>query len=364
MQEGHCPPGVSWARRLHEMLAEAKRAEETGWDWYGVGEQHFAREEAATVSSPEIFHAALARETHRIRLRPMSTNLIRYNHPIRIAEQVATLDVLSDGRAELGGARSNNPFTLEAFGVDPKDTRAQRDEALRILAGAWRNEEFSHRGEMYDVPPRTLAPRPLQRPTPPVHISATGPESHEVAANLGIGVMTGNSILGWEFLASCVDAYKTAVRTAAEPIFGWVNNRLAFSSIGVSCAATRDEAIAVGGPVALQFVDVVIRFNVILARRSADYAYLGQVEKLEAHRDDLDYLMAAAPYITIGTPDDLIARAAEIHAMGADDLIYRLDGMGHEENLRAIEMIGRHVIPAVHEFPEHDGSTPYPGTDR
>jgi hypothetical protein len=50
--------------------------------------------------------------------------------------------------------------------------------------------------------------------------------------------------------------------------------------------------------------------------------------------------------------------------MGADDLIYRLDGMGHEENLRAIEMIGRHVIPAVHEFPEHDGSTPYPGTDR
>ena len=362
MQEAHCPPGVSWAQRLEEMVIEAKAADEFGWDWYGAGEQHFAIEDAATSSAPEILHAALARVTERIRFRPMSTNLIKYNHPIRIAEQVAALDILSGGRAELGGARSNNPFTLEAFGVDPRETRAQRDEALTILGKAWSGEMIEHHGAIYDIPPRRIAPQPLQRPTPPVHISATGVDSHAGAARMGIGVMTGNSILGWDYAQSCFDAYRANVGTG-EPALGWSNNRISFSSIGVACAPTRDEAIAMGRDVALQFVSIIVEFNQIIARQSDDYAYLGQVAKLADRKDDLEYLMGAAPYITIGTPDDLIERAAAIHAMGADDLIYRLDGMGHENNMKAIELIGRHVVPAVHAFDAHAESTPFPGSD-
>lgn len=358
MQEGHCPEGVTAEQRLHEMITEAMVAEEVGWDFYGHGEQHFMKFEAS-VCSPEVTHAAIAGRTDRIRFRPMSVNFLPYNHPIRIAEQVATLDVISGGRAELGGARSNNPYTLDGFRIDARDTRRYRDEAIQIITKALALEEFEHHGDVYDIPLRSLSPRPIQQP-PPIYISATGIDSHRNAALMGIGVMTGASILGWDHVQACFDAYKSNV-AAAEPASGFVNNSLSFSSIGVACAATRAEAKEHGGPVALAFVNVVVSIYERLSERSEDYAYLGQIEKIKARADDLDYLMELAPYITIGTPDDLIARATLMHSMGADEIIWRLDGMGHEANLASIRMIGEHVLPALHALPAHTGSTVHPG---
>ena len=96
-----------------------------------------------------------------------------------------------------------------------------------------------------------------------------------------------------------------------------------------------------------------------LSTQSPDYAYLGQIDKIRDHAEDLDWLIATAPYITIGTPDDLIERAQTMHQMGADDLILRLDGMGHGNNMAAIELIGKEVLPAVHQFPEHPESTAF-----
>lgn len=356
MQEGHCPPGTTPQQRYQEMVAEAVLADELGWDFYGNGEQHFVKY-AATVATPQLNHAFIAARTSTIRLRPMSVNVLPYNHPVRIAEDLVALDILSGGRAEFGGARSNNPWTLEAFGVDPRETTAFRNESLSIIAKALARDEFEHHSEHYDIPLRSI-PRPVQRPAPPINISATGVASHENARRMGIGVMTGNSILGWEYAQRCFDAYKDP-DADVEPVGDFTSHRLAFSTVGVNCAATYEEAKEVARPVALQFVDVVLTIYSKLSTQSPDYAYLGQIEKIRDHADDLDWLIAAAPYITVGTPDDLIERARVIHSMGADDLILRLDGMGHEHNLAAIELIGKEVLPVVHGFPEHPGSTPF-----
>ena len=356
MQEGHCPPGVTPAERYVEMIDEAVLADEIGWDFYGNGEQHFVRY-AATVATPQLNHADIAARTSNIRLRPMSANVLPYNHRIRLAEELVSLDILSGGRAEFGGARSNNPWTLEAFGIDPKQTKAYRNESLTVIAKALARDEFEHHGDFYDIPLRSI-PRPIQRPGPPINISATGVASHEGARHMGVGVMTGNSILGWEYAQSCFDAYKDP-DAVVEPIGDFTSHRLAFSTVGVNCAPTFEEAREIGRPVALQFVEVVLMIYSKLSTQSPDYAYLGQIEKIRDHAEDLDWLMAAAPYITIGTPDDLIQRAQAIHSMGTDDLILRLDGMGHENNMKAIELIGREVLPAVHAFPEHPGSTPF-----
>ncbi len=354
MQEGHCPPGTTWYERYHEMIAEAQLADEVGFDIYGNGEQHFGKF-TAIVSSPEVTHAHLAATTDRIRLRPMSVNMIPFNHPIRIAEQAATIDVISKGRAELGGARSNNPWTLDAFGIEPSVTAAHRDETLEIVGKAFAGGEFEHHSDLYDIPPRTLAPQPVQASLP-IHISATGIESHKRAGDVGIGVMTGNSILGWDYAQQCIDAYKEAIQGATS-VGPKVTNRLGFFSTGVNCAADRDEARAVAAPVALRFVEVVVGIYKKLAGLSDDYAYLGQIEKIEAHMDDIDYLVSVAPYITVGNPDDLIERAAKLHEMGADDVLWRVDGMGHDNNMNAIRMIGEQVIPALHAFPEHENAT-------
>lgn len=354
MQEGHCPPGTTWYDRYHEMIVEAQLADEVGFDIYGNGEQHFGMF-TAIVSSPEVTHAHLAALTERIRLRPMSVNMIPFNHPIRIAEQTATIDVISRGRAELGGARSNNPWTLDAFGIPATVTAAHRDETLRIVGKAFSGGEFEHHSDLYDIPPRRIAPQPVQESIP-IHISATGVESHTRAGRIGIGVMTGNSILGWDYAQECIDAYRVAIKDA-DPVGPKVTNKLGFFSTGVNCATDRDEARAIAAPVALRFVEVVVGIYKELSKRSKDYAYLGQITKIEDHMDDIDYLVDAAPYITVGNPDDLIERAAQLHEMGADDVLWRVDGMGHENNMKAIEMIGRHVVPALHDFSDRKNST-------
>ena len=201
--EAHVPTGGTVHERWREVAAEAVLADELGFDFFGVGEQHFGGmiidgHELATSSTPEVMHSFIAARTSRIRLRPMSVNLIPFNHPVRIAEQLAAIDVLSDGRAELGGARSNNPWTLEAFGIKAENTRSYRNETLKVIVSALSQESFEFHGEYYDIPARRLVPRPVQKPHPPIAISATGVESHTEAGRMGIAVMMGNTSAGWK----------------------------------------------------------------------------------------------------------------------------------------------------------------------
>ena len=174
--EAICPEGTTWDQRLGELTDEVVLAEENGFYAYAQSEQHFAKGEAI-ISAPEIGLAYAAARTSRIKLRISSVNLLPYNHPLRVVEQAAMLDILSGGRFELGGARSNNPYTLEAFQVDPSQTRQFRDEFLQIIGKALTQEWFEHKSKHYDIPKRRISPwTPSRRPIP-VHLSTTSTES-------------------------------------------------------------------------------------------------------------------------------------------------------------------------------------------
>ena len=341
--EGHCPPGTTHRQRYHEMVREAAFAEEAGFDVYGLSEQHFLPD-VATTPSPEGIMAVVAARTERIRLRFMSA-VISINHPIRIVERLNTLDVMANGRAELGLARSNNPNTLSAFGVDPRVTRARLNEGLDVIFGALTGGVFSGDGDLWSIPPRPVVPEPVQRPHPPVYLSATSEETHALAARIGIGCMSGNTVLGWDYLAANVAAYRAGI-AAAEPMGAFVTDSIGTFAATVACAPTMEEAMADGRDVAYAFMDTVMEFYVKLAEASPDYEYLGQIETLREHAHDLPFLMEHNPYFHIGTPDFITERFRRLEAMGLDELILRIDGMGHEANMRTIEAVGEHVIPA------------------
>jgi alkanesulfonate monooxygenase SsuD/methylene tetrahydromethanopterin reductase-like flavin-dependent oxidoreductase (luciferase family) len=332
------------------MVEEAVLAEEVGFDFYANSEQHFiVTEDIVSVSAPEVFLTYVAARTTTLRLRTASTVLLEFNNPVRVAERLATLDVLSNGRAELGTARSNNVNTLGAFGVDPETTRAQWTESLQVVVACLTTDPFEHSGERWTFPPRTLSPRCVQHPHPPLYVSASGPETHEIAGRLGIGAMTGASIIGWQHVEECARAYREAV-AHPEPVSPVVNDALCFAVLGAHCAETTEQALEEARRPATAFLRRMLgpgAFYDALRKASPDYGYLGGVpEETRARMDDLEYIVSIAPYMSIGTPEFLIERFRRLHSLGYDEVLLRIDGMGTEVNRRSIEAFGKHVLPA------------------
>ena len=334
-------------QRYKEMIAEAVRAEEVGFDIYLLSESHFSRHYG--ISSPEVFLSAVATRTSRMKLRAGGVVVLKFNHPIRVAEQLATLDVLSDGRAELGAVRSNNRDVIEGFEISPKETRAQSDEALEIIAKALSSDPFEHRGTFWNIPPRSLVPRPVQDPHPPMVYCSTGLEGHRVAGQKGLGVMSGGSLVrGWDFVEEAIPTYKEALKDA-DPIGAYV-----FDSLGVYvnrayCAETMEKAISTAGQSAVETVELVLGFYKKLASASPDYAYMGQLGDIEEHTQDIGYLNEKGPFVTVGNPEFFIERFMRLKELGADEVILCIDGLEHSSHMRAIELIGERVIPALRD---------------
>lgn len=344
LTEADTPPGASVADRYHEIIREAQHCDAMGFDVWGCSEQHFVAPNANT-SAPEVLLGAVAYATTHISIRPMSFVMLPFNHPIRTAERVATLDILTRGRFQLGTARGNNAGVIRAFEVDGPKTKSQWKEALELCVKALTQETVEWESENYKVGPTRVSPRLYSREMPKIFVSATSVESHRIAGELGLGVMH-SSAFGWDVVEECIDVYKTAIQDA-EPLGDYeVNDSFSHTIIGAHCAATREQAFEECRPAALGFAKWLSTFYEGLSSTSPDYEYLVKSRELTGDRaDDLPYLAETFPRFLIGTPDDLIERLRIFEKMGIDEVILRMDGYGHQKIMNGIEMIGKYVIP-------------------
>jgi alkanesulfonate monooxygenase SsuD/methylene tetrahydromethanopterin reductase-like flavin-dependent oxidoreductase (luciferase family) len=333
--------------RYYEMLEQAEFCEEMGFSAFLTSEQHF-NPAISMTSAPEVILGYLAAKTSTLRLRVASFPLLTFNHPLKVAEKAATLDVLSKGRVEIGTARSNNPRTLKAFEVDPWKTRAMWFESMEILRKALTLEEVEHAGEFWTIsPPVVLRPRPIQKPHPPIYVSATSIETHKNAGKLGIGVMTGNSLSGgWPYVEEAMANYREGLAEADPGPGGVVNKSAGAAAVVAHCAATKEQAYAEAEARAYRFLEEIAEWFAALAQSSPEYAYMsGLRERLES-KQGLEEIIEQSPYITVGTPDFFIERAKRLEALGYDEFLLNLDGLPHEQIMRCIELIGTEVIPA------------------
>ena len=343
LTEGVTPKGMTHYHRYHEMIREAEFAEEMGWDFWGTSEQHFAP--GATVTAPESLYAAVAMRTSRIKLRFMSVLMLKFNHPIRVAERLATVDILSHGRVELCTARSNNVKTLDPFEVEADETRAQWREGLEVTVKALTEFPMEHSGEFYKIPPVDVNPRLYRRELFPISVVAISPETHTLAGSLGLGCLTNDSYLGWDHLADLVALYRSAI-SHPEPLANYpVNNSLCFSSLTTHCAPTRDQAVEESRHEATRFFRLILELYNKLAEMGSAYAGINKVQKLAEHQDDPLYLMQHSPTLMIGTPDDLIEQIQRLEALGFDEVCLRPDALGFSKHMQTIELIGKYVIP-------------------
>jgi alkanesulfonate monooxygenase SsuD/methylene tetrahydromethanopterin reductase-like flavin-dependent oxidoreductase (luciferase family) len=313
-----------------------------------VSEQHF-NPAVSLTSSPECVLAYVAAKTSTVRLRVTSFVLLPFNHPLRVAERAATLDVLSGGRFEIGTARSNNPRTLKAFEIDPNETRAMWFESMDLLRKALALDEVEHHGRYWTIdPPVQLVPKPVQQPHPPIFVSATSVETHRNAGKLGIGVMTGNSLPGgWPFLEEAMEAYRGG-RTEADPGPGEVvNDSAGAAAVICYCAETTEAALAAAEGRAERFLGQVVQWYTKLSEASPEYASMGGLREVLDREHTLQEIVDRSPYVTVGTPDFFVERAQRLRELGYDEFLVNLDGMRHEEIMRSIELIGEARHPRL-----------------
>lgn len=343
LSEAETPEGTTHHRRYMEVTDEVILAEEMGWDFFGTSEQHFISP-LACVSAPETFYPYIAARTSRIKLRHMVVLLpFPFNHPIRVAERLATLDIVSNGRAEFGTGRANTLLQLDGFSCPLDETRARWEEGLEIVMKAFLSDPFSHEGKYFKIPPRSLSPKGVQRPHPPVFMVAQSPESHAVGASKGIGVLSWDIYLGWDYFEKCYKIYREGIKTA-RPVGGWVNSSFAAVILNCVCAETNKEALEVAKVSFPRFVTPVVEdLYPALGKRSESYAYTLQMEKIRSKARDLDWMVNETSCLA-GDPEAFIKRFRAYEQLGADEVIMRLDGT-HTQIKRSIELIGKYVIP-------------------
>nr|WP_308403975.1 LLM class flavin-dependent oxidoreductase [Streptomyces sudanensis] len=174
---------------LKDSVEQAVFAERMGFDRIWAVEHH-GLEGYSHMSASEIFLTWVAARTERIRIgHGVVTMPFAYQHPVRVAERAAMLDVLSGGRLDVGAGNGASDQEMSLYGVDRENARAQVREALDILTGIWRSDHrFEWHGSL-DIGPGAVLPRPVQRPHPPLFLACSREEAMRTAAKLGIGAL-------------------------------------------------------------------------------------------------------------------------------------------------------------------------------
>lgn len=226
-------------RRFDEALEQIELADQVGFHGVWCVEHHFLPG-YSHMSSPEVFLAAASQRTKNLRLGHAIMHLpYKINNPIRAAERIATLDILSHGRVEFGGGRATSHEELDGFDINPADTQKQWAEALEIIPRMWTEEFFEYESDLIRIPRRRITPKPVQQPHPPMWVASTQPSSIQFAAEHGLGVL-GFGISDHNS-DNYVKVYRDTLKTA-KPVTGVINDNFALLRIAL-CLPSDEEAL-------------------------------------------------------------------------------------------------------------------------
>src|SRR5665213_1657551 len=237
----------SESRRLNEALEQVELADRLGFDYAWAIEHHFL-EEYSHSGSPEMFLAAASQRTSRIRLGHGIVQMPPgINHPVRVAERIGMLDLLSGGRAEYGSGESTGEAELGGFGVDPATKRDQWHEATTQVVRMMTSEPFPGvDGRFVSVPERNVIPKPLQKPHPPLWMAAPRLETTLLAAENGMGALCFSLSVEPDEAAHLVSEYRDRILSGQCTPLGQAVNAEVAMVLPMLCHAEEQVAIERG----------------------------------------------------------------------------------------------------------------------
>ena len=323
-------------------LAQLELADRLGFGAAWLVEHHFMPEYSHS-SAPDLVLAAAAQRTQRLRLG-LGIVPLPYHHPVQVAERMATLDILSHGRVELGIGRGFSPLEHEVFAAPMAHSRAQMREALDIIRHAFAPTPLRHAGEFYRFPePLTIQPKPVQQPHPPLWLAAVSPESFTLAAELGLGVLAG-PFKPWFMVREDLRRYRRTwpAHHPAPP--------RAAMTLGVLCLEDGRRARELGRQCMPWFYRLLLEHTrPVLARLYEGYEYyrhLGRLAPLMEKTLSLKPL-ALLGLVIVGDPAHCRRKLAALATAGVDRVLCAVGagGLPHDVVCESLEVLAREVIP-------------------
>ncbi|HTY80152.1 MAG TPA: LLM class flavin-dependent oxidoreductase [Candidatus Bathyarchaeia archaeon] len=334
---------------FQDALDQVELADRLGIDHAWEVEHHFL-EEYSHSSAPEVFLAAASQRTKQIRLgHGIVLMPPGYNHPARIAERIATLDLVSRGRVEFGTGESASRAELEGFGITPAERRAMWRETVEQVANMLVMDPYpGFQGKYFSMPVRNVMPKPVQKPHPPLWVACSNRETIHLAAQLGIGALTFAFIDPDEARHWVADYYETFKKECV-PIGHAVNPNIAMVT-GFSCHGDAQEALRRGID-GFRFFQFALGHHYAFGKHTPGRTDIWK--KFEAVRAQLDLDVLGGGTGCIGTPAQLRASLLKFQAAGVDQTVFIQQGgkNRHEDICESLELFAREVMP---EFKEHE----------
>ena len=333
-------------RAYEQALEQIELADELGFDQVWEVEHHFL-EEYSHSSAPEVFLAAAAARTKRIRIgQGIAVCLPPMNHPARIAERAAALDLISNGRLEFGTGRSATWTEVGAFGIDPDATKEMWDEVIRAIPRMWTEDEFEWNGKYFKMPPRNVLPKPIQDPHPPMWVAVSSPETAVQAAERGIG-MLGVTLGTPADYKRLVADYRRIIKHC-DPVGKFVNNQVNAAS-WLYCGEDENEARAVGGAAAFNFFRTAAHL-VGLGGIYPSHAYTAHANATALlSQAEIQSLREGFP---VGTPEQIVENLRYWDEVGVERVVCMINfdqQIPHQKVLASLERFAKYVMP---EFAE------------
>lgn len=353
---------------ISDALDQVELADRLGIQYVWEVEHHFL-EEYSHSSAPEVFLAAASQRTTRMRLgHGIVQTAPGYNHPARVAERIAMLDLVSGGRVEFGSGESSSEAELGGFGIDPVTKRQAWLEGLEVAIRCMTETPFTGvDGQFVTMPPRNVVPKPVQRPHPPLWVACSRRDTILLAAEKGIGALSFAFIEPEEAVQWLAD-YEEVLRTRCVPVGLSVNPQVACVT-PMMCAPTEEQAIARGLEGANFFGYSLAHFYVFgdhvpgttnvweeFQERRGKMGYSPEAA-VAARTETLGAKVAAGDHTglrgAVGTPEQLREFLRRYEAAGVDQLIFVMQAghNRHEDIMASIELFGTEVLP---EFAERD----------
>ncbi|MET9419319.1 LLM class flavin-dependent oxidoreductase [Streptomyces sp. NPDC006540] len=340
-------------KALMEETEYVMQADRSGFKYAWASEHHFL-EEYSHLSANDVFLGYLAHATERIHLGSGIFNpLAPVNHPVKVAEKVAMLDHLSQGRFEFGSGRGAGSHEILGFmpGItDMNHTKEIWEETIAEFPKMWLQDEYvGFQGTHWSLPPRKVLPKPYGPAHPPMWYAAGSPSSYAMAGKKGLGVL-GFSVQKVSDMEWVLDSYKSAVKEA-KAVGAFVNDNVMVTSTAI-CAETHERAVEIAVSGGLNYLQsLLFRYHDTFPRPEGVPEW---PELLPEYTAEIIELLIAEELMICGDPGEVLRQCKRWEQAGADQLSFGLPiGVSYEDTMTTIRLIGEHVIPQIDTDPIH-----------